>query len=153
MRNERAFLLGQLTILVLALSGCRSPGPHPETAGPSDTFFQREVRPILELNCLACHNGRTLPGHLDLTTRATALAGRVGGRRFLVPGRPDDSLMLTAVSRRGTHPKLMPQRDLSLSEEDIGTLHEWIEDGANWPEGERGVLSPRSNPEVPKPKR
>ncbi|MFN0129472.1 MAG: c-type cytochrome domain-containing protein [Verrucomicrobiales bacterium] len=140
-------------MVALAVSGCRSTGPNPESAPASDAFFQREVRPILELNCLACHNGRTLPGHLDLTTQATALAGRVGGRRFLVPRRPDDSLMLTAVSRRGTHPKLMPQRDLSLSEEDIGTLREWVEDGAHWPVGANGTLSPRPNPEVPRPDR
>lgn len=136
-------LLGATT---LTLVSCQSRRP-PTAPSEATAFFQAEVRPLLEMNCLPCHNGATLPGRLDLTSREAALAGRSRGRSFLVPGRPDDSLLLTAVSRAGTHPKLMPQRDLSLTEEDIGTLHEWIESGAAWPDGPDGTLRPRPNPE------
>lgn len=143
-----ACLLGATT---LTLVSCRT--SHPPTASAEATaFFQTEVRPLLEMNCLPCHNGTSLPGRLDLTSREKALAGRAHGRAYLVPGRPDDSLLLTAIARPGTHPKLMPQRDLSLTEEDIGTLHEWIESGAAWPDGPTGTLRPRPNPEISPPK-
>lgn len=137
-------------VVLLAVSGvaCQSNDPTPADAAAL-AFFQHEIRPILERNCLPCHNGVTLPGRLDLTTREHAVAGRHQGKRFLVPGNPEASLLLTAVSRRGTHPKLMPQRDLSLTEEDIGTLREWIEEGAAWPEGPSGQLRARPNPEAP----
>jgi hypothetical protein len=134
----------------LVLGSCRS-GTGPAVSLSGNEYFEREVRPILELNCLSCHDGRVLPGRLDLTTRERALAGRHRGRAFLSPGRPDDSLILTAISRQGTHPKLMPQRDLSLTEEDIGTLREWIEEGASWPAGPSGTLRARQNPEIPRP--
>lgn len=137
-------------VCALALGSCRS-GSGPAVSVSEHDYFEREVRPILELNCLPCHDGRVLPGRLDLTTRERALAGRLRGRAFLSPGRPDDSLILTAISRQGTHPKLMPQRDLSLTEEDIGTLREWIADGAYWPAGPSGTLRARKNPEIPTP--
>ena len=136
-----------IALLAAGMTACQSGRQNPAAADYA--FFQQEVRPILERNCLPCHNGVTLPGRLDLTTRDRALAGRHLDRRFLVPGDPEASLMLTAVSRRGTHPKLMPQRDLSLTEDDIGTLREWIEEGAAWPDGPQGRLQARPNPEAP----
>lgn len=142
-----AALLG---LLAATLTSCQSGASRPVSA---EAFFQHEVRQILEMNCLPCHNGVTLPGKLDLTTRRNAFESRLRGQPFLVPGRPGDSLLITAVSRRGTHPKMMPQRDLSLTEEDIGTLREWIEDGAVWPDGRRGQLRARPNPETAGPAR
>jgi hypothetical protein len=139
---------GLLSLMAAALSSCQSGAPRSIDA---EAFFRSEVRPILEMNCLACHNGVTLPGRLDLSHRQSAFDSRLRGQPFIVPGRPDDSLLVTAVSRRGTHPKMMPQRDLSLTEEDIGTLREWIEDGAVWPEGRRGQLHARPNPETASP--
>ena len=139
---------GLLSLMAAAVSSCQSGAPR---AIDAEAFFQSEVRPILEMNCLPCHNGVGPAGRLDLSTRQKALDGSLRGRPFIVPGRPDDSLLVTAVSRQGTHPKLMPQRDLSLTEEDIGTLREWIEDGAVWPEGRRGHLHAKPNPETPAP--
>jgi hypothetical protein len=150
MRNiVRACVVGGLLSVVAGLVGSCQSGASRSTE--AEAFFQREVRPILEMNCLPCHNGVVLPGRLDLTTREKALASRLHGRAFIVPGRPDDSLLVTAVSRQGTHPKLMPQRDLSLTEEDIGTLREWITDGAAWPDGRNGLLRAKPNPEAPRP--
>jgi hypothetical protein len=149
------FRLSRFAWLVCAWAAaavsCHSSGPKP-VGTDAEAFFLSDVRPILEMNCLPCHNGLTPPpGRLDLTTREKALAGRRHGRPFLSPGHPDDSLLLTAISRIGTHPKLMPQRDLSLTEDDIGTLREWIKDGAAWPTGPTGTLQPRPNPEFQTP--
>jgi len=148
--NLRAFL----TVCLLSTAGggavsCRSVMPGTKV-NEAEAFFQSEVKPILEMNCLACHHGGPPPERLNLTSRESTLAGRSkSGRPYLTPGRPEESLLLTAVSRLGTHPKLMPQRDLSLTEEDIGTLTEWITDGAVWPAGPSGTLSPKPNPETP----
>jgi len=138
-------------LLLLVAAGavsCQAPGKS-ATTREKEAFFQQEVKPILEMNCLACHHGTTLPGRLDLTTRERALAGHSNGRPYIVPGRPEDSLLLTAIYRQGNHPKLMPRRDMSLTEDDIGTLREWITDGAAWPAGPRGELRPKPNPELP----
>ncbi|MCX6855510.1 MAG: hypothetical protein NTV80_11475 [Verrucomicrobia bacterium] len=34
----------------------------------------------------------------------------------------------------------MPRAEVSLTDDEIGMLHEWIEDGAYWPKGEQGRL-------------
>jgi len=53
------------------------------------------------------------------------------------------------VQRGGTHPKMMPRTEVSLTEDQIGTLREWIEDGAYWPEGDIGQLKPTKSGENP----
>lgn len=108
-----------------------------------ERFFVTEVKPVLERNCLRCHNGTALPGKLDLRSSDTITPG------YIRPGKPDASLLVTAVSRKGTHPKLMPQLPLSLTDDQIGVLREWIEDGAAWPLGPEGQLKPVVNPESP----
>ena len=45
-----------------------------------------------------------------------------------------------SVQADGTHPKLMPRAEISLTDDDIGMLREWIEDGCRWPADERGLL-------------
>jgi hypothetical protein len=109
----------------------------------NERFFVTEVKPILERNCLRCHNVAALPGKLDLRSR-----DRVAPR-FIQPGSPDGSLLVTAVSRKGTHPLLMPQLPLSLTDDQIGVLREWIADGAAWPSGLEGRLKAVKNPENP----
>ena len=53
------------------------------------------------------------------------------------------------MQRGGTHLKMMPRREISLTEDQIGMLREWIEDGGYWPEGEQGTLKPQTSVENP----
>ena len=102
-------------------------------------YFLNEVRPVLQQHCLACHNGAQPPPFLDLRTAEAAFRpGRAGP--WSVPGSPARSLLIKAVQRGGTHARMMPRTDLSLTDDQIGMLREWIEDGAYWPEGKAGVL-------------
>jgi len=118
------------------LSGCAV--PHAESG--AERYFVREVKPVLQQHCLRCHNGAQPPPALNLSSRATAFAIGPGGESFIVPGKPDRSLLLTAVQRGSTHSRMMPRTDLSLTDDQIGMLTEWIQDGAFWPEGRAGEL-------------
>ena len=42
---------------------------------------------------------------------------------------------------------MMPRKDISLTEDQIGELREWIEDGAYWPAGPKGILKAETGPE------
>ncbi|MBL9117042.1 MAG: hypothetical protein JNJ83_18690 [Verrucomicrobiaceae bacterium] len=126
----------------LALTCCSSP-----QAGNKQHYFISNVKPVLQQHCLRCHNG-TGPG-LNLSTQATAFVPTVDGRRYLVPGDPDASLLIQAIQRNGTHPKMMPRDLLSLTEDQIGMLREWIEDGAVWPSDKSGQLSHQPSGEHP----
>lgn len=131
-------------IFVLSLSAC---AVVREPSSAEEKYFMTEVKPVFEQHCLRCHNGSLPKPALNLNSKATAFQRTAKGESYLVPGHPDKSLLITAVQRGGTHAKMMPRTDLSLTEDQIGELREWIEDGAFWPEGDKGVLKAVKGPE------
>lgn len=142
-------ILGICCLAAVAVQGpivscsLSKPGGGAAALTEKEQFFVTEVKPMLQRNCLRCHNGATMPGRLDLRNRGTVAP------RFIHPGKPDKSLLITAISRNGTHPLLMPKLTLSLTDDQIGVLREWIEDGAVWPRGPEGQLKAVHNPENP----
>jgi len=131
---------------LLLLAACST---APSTASHQEQYFLREVKPVLQQQCLRCHNGSLPPPALNLTSKAAAFARSPKGRTFIVPHEPDRSLLISAVQRSGIHLRKMPHADISLTDDQIGMLREWIADGACWPEGERGQLKPQRTGENP----
>jgi hypothetical protein len=87
--------------------------------------FDREVAPILARRCLDCHSGADPKGKLDLSRRATALAGGKGGPA-VVPGKVDESLFWDRVS----DDEMPPKSPLPAAEK--AALRTWIAAGAPW---------------------
>lgn len=121
----------------------------PPAKSGDEHYFLTEVKPVLEQHCLRCHNGSLPPPALNLSSRMAAFTKSVKGMDFIVPGAPDRSRLIVAVKRGGSHPQMMPRTDVSLTDDQIGMLREWIEDGAFWPAGPAGALHPRRSGEVP----
>ena len=100
-------------------------------AGPVD--FEREILPILNNNCLACHNQTKPKGGLILETPQTILKGGDTGPA-VVAKKPGASLLLKVAAH--LDPELiMPPADnkvaaLPLKPEELGLLQLWIEQGA-----------------------
>ena len=113
------------------LSASSAPAANVQSgfAAPSDAaFFAREVRPLLEKNCLGCHGvGAKLAG-LDLRSRESALKGGTRGPAF-VAGHSEKSLLLLLVN--GSRAPLMPPTG-KLPAAQIAILKRWIDGGANW---------------------
>jgi hypothetical protein len=87
--------------------------------------FERDVRPILKAYCLDCHGGGTeLKGKLDLRLARTA---RRGGKQgpALVPGKPDESILLDRV-REGE----MPPGEKKVPGAQVAIIERWIAQGA-----------------------
>ncbi len=101
-------------------------------ADPRVAFFRQHVRPILSEHCLRCHNPRRMKrsGGLDQTTIAGILAGGMSGPA-IVPGKPEASLLISAVRWDDPDLKMPAGRD-KLAEEQIAALEKWIADGAAW---------------------
>jgi len=104
------------------------------TADSRATFFTDQVLPILTQNCINCHNPAKLDraGNLDQTTIAGMLAGGWSGPA-IVPGKPDESLLIKRV--RGDDPAedlMPPPPNPKLTDEQIEALEQWIRDGAVW---------------------
>jgi hypothetical protein len=146
---SRTLTTNAAALLVASMAGCTIPAKPPASADARALFLD-DVKPILERNCLRCHNGSSPLIALDLRNRQRAMASRhPDGRPFVVAGDPDKSLLLTAVSRSGLHPKMMPRQPLSLTDMELGSLREWISAGAWWPAGPEGELRAAPNPEGP----
>jgi hypothetical protein len=110
--------------------------------------FNRDVRPILNESCIACHGGVKRSAGFGLLFREDALVAGESGRPGIVPGHPNRSEMI----RRVTHPDAsmrMPHDGPPLSRAKIRTLRRWIAQGAEW-EDHWAYLPPerRSPPRV-----
>ncbi len=143
--------LAPICALGLFLAACASkPAPeNPIEALAGRDYFVTYVKPVLETQCLRCHQGEDAPAGLSLVQRSGAYAPRKRARAFIVPGDPDASRLYTAILPGGSHPLILPRLDITLTDSDIGALHEWIEDGAFWPDNPDGFLQPRYSIENP----
>ena len=93
-------------------------------------FFEKQIRPLLAEKCQKCHGGARSKGGLSLTGRDLVLQGGERGPAA-VPGKARDSLLVSAVERRGEL-KMPPKERLSTAE--IDGLKRWIDLGLPWPE-------------------
>ncbi len=97
--------------------------------------FEKDVRPILVINCLECHNNETAAqsGNLSLETRQLALT--TGNHApVLIPGDPDSSLLILALGDNGIHEEPMPPTPDKIWGVRMEILRKWIAEGAEWPE-------------------
>lgn len=96
-----------------------------------DVDFNRDIRPILNANCVQCHGGVRRQGELSLLFRDDALRETKSGRHAIVPGDPEASELLRRVTHgdpRDRMPKGMPP----LAAREIALLRRWIAQGAPW---------------------
>src|SRR5579883_505828 len=100
-------------------------------AAEGERLFREQVAPVLERRCVHCHGSEAPKGGLSLASARGLMRGGQNGA-VVVPGKPEESLLLDMVS--GDAPE-MPQKDKPLSKEQVDGLRRWIEQGAHWPEG------------------
>lgn len=96
-------------------------------------YFEKKIRPLFAKHCYECHSAATAEdnGHLAVDGRAGLMAGGSRGP-LLTPGKPDESLLITAV--RYSDPKLQMPPEGKMSAEEIDLLVQWIQSGGFVPE-------------------
>lgn len=97
--------------------------------------FARDVRPILNANCTACHGGVKEAGDVSFIYRERALGKGESGKPVIVPGNPDASEMIARIV--STDPdEIMPKPEHGppLAKFQINILRQWIQEGAKWGE-------------------
>lgn len=104
----------------------------PTLAISAPVDFVRDIEPILVENCLDCHGPDKQKSALRVDERASLLRGGDYGLPAIIPGKPEESLLLETV--RGDDPDLaMPPKGAPLTAAQIDLLTRWIEEGAKWP--------------------
>ena len=103
------------------------------------------MRPLLVERCYECHSTESgeSGGELLLDSAAGMETGGLHGAT-LVPGKPDESLLMRAVRYRD--PELEMPPDQKLSDESIEVLRRWIEMGAPDPRKGGEVAPSRESP-------
>ncbi|MDF1823651.1 MAG: PSD1 and planctomycete cytochrome C domain-containing protein [Verrucomicrobiales bacterium] len=103
----------------------------PLSAGAID--FDKDILPILEANCLDCHDGETLKGGVGLDSYYYATLPTDAGESLFVPGKPAESVLLHVVEESDPEKRMPPKGD-PLTSGEIAALREWIDAGAVWPD-------------------
>lgn len=96
---------------------------------PADELqFERDIRPLLERRCFACHaHGQEIKSGLVLDSLEGIATGGKGGP-VIVAGKPEESRLILAVRR--VSPTLQMPPDTHLPQEEIVLLAAWIAQGA-----------------------
>ncbi|QDT69061.1 Planctomycete cytochrome C [Planctomycetes bacterium MalM25] len=97
-----------------------------------ETDFERHIQPILEDRCWYCHGEGEQESGLRLDSRANLLRGGDSGIEAVVPGHPEKSYLIDAVTHADPD-VAMPPDDDKLTDEEIELLTRWIDEGAVWP--------------------
>jgi mono/diheme cytochrome c family protein len=93
-------------------------------------LFLDRVEPLLRSTCAECHNDKRAEGGLRTLTREALLSGGDSGPA-LVPGRPDDSLIVRAIRRHDDEISAMPP-DETLAADLVAAVETWVAAGAPW---------------------
>ena len=108
---------------------------HPEFSGEQVAYFESNVRPLLDANCVRCHGGKGSNGEvkvrsgLQLISRKGLLLGGEHGSAFDA-ANPDASLLLDMVSYKDEHHEMPPTGKLEPAEMEV--LKQWVRMGMQW---------------------
>ncbi|MEQ1858645.1 MAG: c-type cytochrome domain-containing protein [Chthoniobacteraceae bacterium] len=120
-------------VAIVASAADKGPLPIAALTSTEPVDFEREVRPFLNDNCLACHCETTTKGGLNLETPELMLKGGESGAG-IVRGKASESLVLQAAAHLDAD-LVMPPREnkakaKNLTAEQLGLLKLWIDQGA-----------------------
>ncbi|MFL5339703.1 MAG: c-type cytochrome domain-containing protein, partial [Gemmataceae bacterium] len=106
----------------LLLAGCTFLIALPlRAAEPDFSFFETRIRPVLVERCYECHGEKKQKGGLRLDSKAALLKGGDSGPA-VVPGNPDDSLLMRALR----HETVKMPPDARLPDAVLADFATWI---------------------------
>ena len=129
------------TTPVIAKVASTAPVTPGTSAGDTTTAveFTRDIQPLLERSCVACHSGERPKAGFVAIDRASLLKGGNRGQAVVVPGKPAASPLLHVVQDQVEDLEMPPLAKRAqfpaLTKEEIARLRAWINQGAAWPEG------------------
>jgi hypothetical protein len=123
--------------LTVGLCCCLATIASAAEPAPADAeFFEQHIRPLLENRCFKCHSAdaKNVESGLQLDSRPDWQRGGDSGPA-IVPGNPDESLLIRALSYSDDEPIQMPPEG-KLPDREIALLTEWVQRGAPDPRDE-----------------
>ena len=99
-------------------------------------MFVRDIQPILEEHCVACHKAGKAEGDFDMTTREMAFTSGENAPS-IIPFEPEKSAIYFLTTLDKDDDDLMPpaKKGGPLEKSITEKLRLWVLQGAPWPEG------------------
>ena len=136
--GARAALLGALAVGALAL------GLSTTSQAGTPVDFVKDVKPILERQCLGCHGPQKQKSGYRIDSKESAMKGgeicNAKKKQALVPKKSGESLLIDYIAAEkedksnDVHP-MPPKREQHFSAEQIALLKRWVDEGCAWPDG------------------
>lgn len=135
-----------LTAICLMAIGPRvGNGQAPDSVGADRQIqFERDVQPIFEIHCYACHGPDRQESNFRLDLKHVALGTADFGEPPIVPGKANESPLMQFVEGNGEL-VMPPEGEERLDQTQLEILRKWIEQGAKWPEK---ALADEENPVI-----
>jgi len=124
-KSARLWMFGLLSVCLL-VSGYFLLRPSDD-----EVHFSRDIRPILNQNCMPCHGGVRQKNGVSFLFREEALGTGKSGKRTIVAGKPNESELIKRVTSSDPDTR-MPYHAPPLSRQQIDVLRRWIKQGAKW---------------------
>jgi WD40 repeat protein len=117
--------------------------------------FEKEILPVLNASCIACHNKTKAKSGLVLETPADIRKGGDNGPA-VVAGKPGDSRLIKSAAHSDANIEPMPPANnkvnaQNLTGEQLGLIALWIEQGATGEVKGTSAITWQSIPEVVQP--
>lgn len=93
--------------------------------------YNRDIRPIFNRKCLACHGGVKQSGGFSLLFEEDAFAATESGKPAIIPGRAGQSELMRRILHHDPEIR-MPYEAEPLQEQEIALIRQWINQGAKW---------------------
>jgi mono/diheme cytochrome c family protein len=100
-------------------------------ARDSNTFYGKEIHPVLDANCVACHGARKIEGGLRLDSYEALIKGGKDGA-VVVPRDAQRSMLIERITLPTDNKHAMPAEGRPpLKPDEIARIRAWIEQGAS----------------------
>ena len=130
--------IGLAVLIALWLLAASLPGEEAvdrAAAEGAPINFTADVQPILAEYCAKCHGSddKTREAELRLDVRERALKGGSSGEPAIVPGKPEESLLIRAIQRQADVSAMPPEKENALRPDQVADFISWVKAGAVWP--------------------
>jgi hypothetical protein len=123
----RPLVFSLLAILPCSSLAIAGEGEQQTSSAEGFKYFEAQVLPILQAQCVDCHGGSKIKSGLRLTSREALLKGGTRGPAVSLTN-PEESLLLQAINHEDLE---MPPRG-KLPRTQIEILSRWVKMGAPW---------------------
>src|SRR5262245_30848118 len=139
-----------------AATAAEDASPSAKASTTTKVDFSRDVRPIFESRCYECHGEKKQKNGLRLDRKSPAFRPADSGKPAILPGKSADSPLIQRLTSDDSD-EVMPPKGARLTGQQIQLIHDWIDQGALWPEDDSqqkkhwAYVKP-VRPEIPKVK-